>query len=66
MNINEVIQTKTQYILTLSPKEALILKQMIQNKSTEDEPLEVEQFRSTIWSYLPSLENLAKGANDGD
>jgi len=60
MQINE--QTHVIYTFKLTVAEALILKQMVQNKTREDESLEVEQFRLAIWNYLPAIENLTKGS----
>jgi hypothetical protein len=59
MQITE--QAHVIYTFKLNVKEALILKEMVQNSSKENEPEEVAQFRTTIWNYLPSIENLEKG-----
>jgi hypothetical protein len=59
MQITE--QTHVIYTFKLNVKEALILKELVQNSHKPDESEEVSQFRTTIFNYLPSIENLIKG-----
>jgi len=38
--------------LSLTEDEAKILKAMVQNASIDDEPVEVKQFRTSVWYAL--------------
>ena len=61
MQITE--QVHTIYTFKLNVKDALILKEMVQNSYKPNESEEEMQFRTTIWDYLPSIENLEKETN---
>ena len=57
-----IATTETIVHLTLSKKEALMLKQIVQNPlydtKPEEEELSMKQWREAIWKALPELDEL--------